>query len=71
MVYKDRVVEVPTPVVQPVDPRLLGDCAPVISLPGTGALTINDLLERLGAVEFALDLCRNDKAELRKSQPVP
>jgi hypothetical protein len=56
------------PVVQPIDPRLTADCVPSTSVPADGPLTLRQALERLDAVEFALDLCRNDKAELRRSQ---
>lgn len=54
--------------VQPIDPRLTQDCRPSNDLPSTGPLTVADLLDRLQAAEFALLLCNNDKAEIRKSQ---
>ena len=69
VIYKERVVKVPTPVIQPVDPRLTADCVPSFDVPATGPITVRDLVNRLEAVEFALEVCRNDKAELRKSQP--
>lgn len=68
VVWRDRIVPKPVPVVQPIDPRLTEDCPPSTSVPAQGPLTVRQALERLEAVEFALDLCRNDKAELRKSQ---
>lgn len=68
VVFQDRIVEKPVPVVQPIDARLTADCVPATSVPADGALTLRAVLERLEAVEFALDLCRNDKAELRKTQ---
>lgn len=66
VVKVDRIIEKPVPVVQPIDARLTQDCAPATSVPQQGPLTVRDLSVRLEAVEFALDLCRHDKAELRK-----
>ena len=71
VVFKDRIIEKPVPVPLPIDPRLTADCTPVTDVPIEGALTIRDALERLEAVEFALDLCRHDKAEIRKAQERP
>lgn len=67
IVYKDRLIEVPVPGKVEIDQRLLADCDPVTSVPMSGSLPLEDVIERLSAVELALDLCRNDKAELRKS----
>lgn len=64
-VYRDRPVQVPVPVVQKLDERLTRDCVPRTSVPFAGALLVGDLVERLAAVEDALAICRNDKAELR------
>lgn len=69
VVYRDRIVNNPVPVVQQVDPRLTADCEPKTDIPQTGKLTTKDAMERLAAVEDALAICRNDKARLRESQP--
>lgn len=66
---RERVIRVPTPVVQPVDPRLTADCVPATSVPAEGALTVRDALERLDAVEFALAGCRSQIEQIRKAQP--
>lgn len=66
VIYKDRLIQVPTPVIQPLDPRLTEDCTPASSVPMSGALTVRDILDRLEAVEYALARCNNDKAEIRK-----
>lgn len=65
MVYRDRPVEVPKPVVRPVPDRLTRDCVPATAVPFDGALTVKDVLDRLAAVEDALALCRNQVAEIR------
>lgn len=59
----------PTPVVQPIDPRLTADCAPATNVPAEGVLTVGDALERLEAVEFALAACRSQVEQIRKTQP--
>lgn len=68
VVYQDRLIEVPVPVIQKVPEKLTRDCVPDTDIPKTGKLPIGDVLKRLDAVEFALDLCRNDKEEIRKAQ---
>lgn len=50
------------PVVEKMDPRLTDDCVPRTDLPPDGPLTIENMKERLAAVEDALAICRNDKA---------
>lgn len=64
-VYVDRPIEVPVPFVQTIDPRLTADCEPRTDVPQAGRLTVAQVLDRLGAVEDALALCRNQVAEIR------
>lgn len=70
MVYQDRLVRIPVPAPIDLDPRLTADCAPAISLPLLGPLTVADLLGRLAGVEAALATCRTRMAEIRQVQPV-
>jgi hypothetical protein len=65
VVYRDRPVEVPVPVVQKVPGRLTADCEPRTAVPFSGALLVGDVLDRLAAVEDALAICRNQVAEIR------
>jgi hypothetical protein len=65
VVYVDRPVEVPVPVVQKVEERLTQDCEPRTDVPYSGALPVGAALERLAAVEDALAICRNQVAEIR------
>ncbi len=65
LVYRDRVVEKPVPVVQSIDPRLSKDCQPQTDVPQTGALTAAQVLDRLAAVEDALAFCRGQLGEIR------
>lgn len=65
VVYKDRVVEVPLPVRTPIDPRLTVDCEPRYDPPMSGPLPVDAALERLAAVEDALEMCRMQLEALR------
>jgi hypothetical protein len=65
VLYKDRVVEVPLPVRTPLDPRLTVDCEPRNDPPMTGALPVSAVLDRLAAVEDALEVCRLQLEALR------
>lgn len=66
VVYKDRLVEVPLPVRTPPDPRLVADCEPRYDPPQTGPLPVASALERLAAVEDALEMCRQQLEALRQ-----
>lgn len=66
VLYKDRVVEVPLPVRTPIDPRLVADCEPRSDPPQTGPLPVRAALDRLAAVEDALEVCRLQLEALRK-----
>lgn len=68
VVYRDRAVEVPVPVVQPLDPRLTADCPARTDVPQTGPLTVRQALDRLAAVEDALATCRNQVAVMREAR---
>lgn len=59
IVYRDRTVEVPVPVIQPVPAELLKPCAPRTDVPYAGSLTIAQVLDRHAAVEDALAMCWN------------
>jgi len=65
VVYKDRVVEVAVPVQTPIDPRLVLDCEPRFDPPQTGPLKVSAALDRLAAVEDALEMCRMQLEALR------
>lgn len=67
IVYRDKIIEKPVPIVTPVDARLLQPCIASYTIPEAGVLPLDYALARLEAVEYALDLCNNDKAELRKA----
>lgn len=68
VVFKDRVVEVPVPVVQPIPGRLTEDCVPATNV-GAGPVTVGAALDRLAAVEDALAACRGRLAEIRSVKP--
>lgn len=61
-------MEVPVPVVQKLPADLVKDCQPRTSVPEHGALTVDDTLERLAAVEDALAFCRNQLGVIRARQ---
>ena len=67
-VYVERPIEVPVPFIQALDPRLTVDCQPRTDVPQSGRLTVGQVLDRLGAVEDALALCRNQLAEIRSTR---
>ena len=69
VVYKDRVVEVPAPVLTPIDPRLIADTPPRSGVPAEGPMSVGAALERLSAVEDSLHQCRVQLKALRDSQP--
>ena len=69
MVYRDRTIEVPVPVVRPLPARLTADCEPRVRVPADGPLTVAAVLDRLAATEDALAVCRNQLGELRGAQP--
>lgn len=66
VVYKDRVVTVPQPILVQPDPRLTADCPPQVSLPASPK--VRNMRDRLGAVETALADCRNRMKELRETK---
>lgn len=66
VVYKDRLVEVPLPVRTPLDSRLVADCEPRYDPPQTGPLPVDSALQRLAAVEDALEMCRQQLEALRQ-----
>ncbi len=66
VVYRDRLVEVPVAVRAPLDAALTADCVPKADVPAEGAVTVDDALDRLAAVEEALIQCRAQLGEIRK-----
>lgn len=68
VVYRDRTIEVPVPVIQPVPAELLRGCQPRTSVPARGVLTVGDVFERLDAVEVALAMCANQIEIIRARQ---
>ena len=58
VVYRDRIVEVPTPVRAPLPAALTADCAPGADVGAAGPLPLAAVLRRLTAVEEALWECR-------------
>lgn len=67
VVYRDRPVEVPVPVVQKFPDRLTRDCPPDFQIPISGPLTVDDAQKRLASVEFALATCRMQLWEIREA----
>lgn len=68
-VYKDRIVEVPGPPVPAnIDPELIKDCPPSTEVPANGPLPLSLVLDRLGAVEDALKICRSHAEQLRNTK---
>lgn len=65
VVYKDRLVEVPVAVSEPIDRELTKDCEPRSELPYGKVLFVEDALRRLAAVEEALAQCRAQLREIR------
>lgn len=65
VVYRDRPVEVPVPVVQKLPDRLTRDCPPDFQIPMSGALTVDDSNKRLASLEDALVTCRMQLWEIR------
>lgn len=66
-VVRTETVEVPVPVVKPLDPHLTADCEPrfyYLQAPITGEV----LIDRLTAVELALAICRNQLENIRALQ---
>lgn len=70
VVYRDRTVEIPTPVVEKLPESLTADCQPDYELPAGGALPVSALLSRLSSVEDALATCRYRLAQIRQSQAI-
>jgi hypothetical protein len=69
VVYRDRPIEVPVPVLRPLPESLTRDCAPRTQIPYAGAVTVEDALERLAATEDALALCWGQITAIRAMQP--
>ena len=67
MVTETKTVQVPIPVIEKVDPRLIQDCEPRYMYP-KDSMTVEAVTDRLAAVEDALAICRNDKALIRHHQ---
>ena len=70
MIYKDRLVQVPVPDPVPLGTELTQDCPPAATVPLSGPLTIGQIVMRLGAVEDALLVCREQLSQIRAIQPV-
>lgn len=66
VVYRDRLVEVPLPVRAKIDPQLVADCEPRYDPPQAGPLPVDSALQRLAAVEDALEMCRQQLEALRQ-----
>ena len=64
---QNEVVRVPVPVVKKLDPALLRECLARYRYPAD-RLTVEDLTERLAAVEDALALCANQVEAIRAAQ---
>lgn len=67
VVYRDRAVSVPVPVVQALPAELLVDCRPDYQIPDA-ELTVRQVVERLHSVEAALAMCRGRLAAIRAGQ---
>lgn len=52
----------------PVDQRLLTDCTPKFLYPQTDKLTVEQVTERLHAVEDALAICENQIQLIKEAQ---
>jgi hypothetical protein len=63
-------VQIPVPMSVPLDRELTQDCPPEATLPPSGPLTVSDMVERLGAVEDSLLVCREQLERIRAIQPV-
>lgn len=67
VVTKTVTVEVPVPLVKPIDPKLTADCEPRYQYPAT-SMRVRALRDRLIALELALGFCRNQLELIRASQ---
>lgn len=70
VIYKDRLVRIPVPESVPLNAELTMDCPPEETLPPSGPMTVSDIVLRLGAVEDALLVCREELSQIRAIQPV-
>ena len=68
VVYRDRPISVPVPVVRPLPAELTADCPPAGGV-APGALTVGAVLTRLADVEDALAKCRGQLAQIRALPP--
>ncbi len=66
VVYRDRIVEVPTPVRAPLPANLTADCAPAVTVVPAGTMPLAAVLTRLTAVEDALLACRLQLKAIRE-----
>lgn len=67
VVYRDRPVRVPVPVVQALPAEQVADCPPDYPIPDA-ELTVRQVIERLHSVEAALAACRGRMAGIRAGQ---
>ena len=68
IVYRDKVVEVPTPVYVPLPAALLEVARPRFLYP-PDSMPIAALEDKIEALELALGVCNNDKEVIRSKQP--
>jgi hypothetical protein len=67
VITETKVVKLPVPVIEKIDPGLIQDCEPKYLYP-KDSMTVEAITDRVAAVEDALAICRNDKALIRYHQ---
>lgn len=67
IVYVDKPVEIPVPIVKPLPAVLVADCPPDYRIPDH-ELTVRQAVARLHSVEAALAACRARMAQIRAGQ---
>lgn len=68
IVYRDKLVLVPTPVYVPVPENLLKLCEPRYLYP-QDSMPVAALEDKIEALEVAIAMCNNDKELIRSKQP--